>query len=99
MLFTTCLPAFTTHSYHRTADSKVWVKTRDSSFCGPKAEVITTTVTHYSDGSYERKVSDLTCLYGPHESTCTTVTTYKITYSPGDVLTGKSTSVSVQQDD
>jgi hypothetical protein len=99
MIIMTCLPAFTTHAYHKTADSQVWVKTWNSSFCGSKAEVDTTTVTHWADGSYERSVSDLTCLYEAHESVCTTVTTYKITYAPGDILTGKSYVISRQSDD
>lgn len=75
------------------------MKTWNSSFCGSKAEVDTTTVTHYSDGESKWSVSDLTCLYGPHESTCTTITRCKITYAPGDVLTGKSYVVSEQDND
>src|ERR1700722_12166589 len=99
MIIMTCLPAFTTHAYHRTADSQVWTKTYDAVICDAKTEVDTTTVTRYSDGTYERAVSDLTCIYEAHASVCTTVTRWKITYQPGYTVTGYDRTESYQQDD
>lgn len=99
MLIMTCLPAFTTHAYHRTADSQVWTKTDNAVLCDARTEVITTAVTRSDDGSYEYMVSDLTCLFRAHESDCATITKWKITYVPGDVVTGYSKMTSEQQDD